>query len=205
MALLGTLRRLPAERSGVAALEFALAAPVVVLSVTGLMELSMVMFVSSLMEGGAARGLALRVSPATYRLERRARRRSRRSSRCDHRVDRHRRRRCRNEGLSVVRRRGQTRAFHGLERQRQLRFRRGLHRRQRQRAVGRRHGQGRDGRARGHRRLSDQCRLEPADAAHGPVHGQRRQDAPVGKRREYATSPTRRRRRDCPDLRTTSP
>jgi Flp pilus assembly protein TadG len=46
------LGRLARSRDGVAALEFAFAAPVVILSITGLIELSMVMFVTSLMEGG---------------------------------------------------------------------------------------------------------------------------------------------------------
>jgi Flp pilus assembly protein TadG len=52
MAYAGIFRRLKNDRRGIAALEFALAAPVVSMSVAGLMELSMVMFVSSLMEGG---------------------------------------------------------------------------------------------------------------------------------------------------------
>jgi Flp pilus assembly protein TadG len=46
------LGRLARSRDGVAALEFAFAAPVVILSITGLIELSMVMFVTSLLEGG---------------------------------------------------------------------------------------------------------------------------------------------------------
>jgi len=46
------LRRLIGNRDGVAAIEFAVAAPVVTLTIAGLIELSMVMFVSSLMEGG---------------------------------------------------------------------------------------------------------------------------------------------------------
>jgi Flp pilus assembly protein TadG len=52
MAYAGILRRLVGDHAGIAALEFALAAPVVTMSVAGLMELSMVMFVNSLMEGG---------------------------------------------------------------------------------------------------------------------------------------------------------
>jgi Flp pilus assembly protein TadG len=46
------LRRLIGNRDGVAAMEFAVAAPIVTLTIAGLIELSMVMFVSSLMEGG---------------------------------------------------------------------------------------------------------------------------------------------------------
>lgn len=46
------LRRLIGNRDGVAATEFAVAAPLVTLTIAALIELSMVMFVSSLMEGG---------------------------------------------------------------------------------------------------------------------------------------------------------
>jgi len=67
----GLLRRLALNRDGVAALEFALGAPVVVLSVTGLIELSMVLFVTSLMEGGirdASRfGITGYIPPGTTR------------------------------------------------------------------------------------------------------------------------------------------
>ena len=52
MGLPFTLCRLARDRRGTAILEFGLAAPVVVLSVAGLIELAMVMFVTSLMEGG---------------------------------------------------------------------------------------------------------------------------------------------------------
>ncbi len=45
------MRALARCRRGVAAIEFALAAPVVFLSVAGLMDLSTIMFVQSLMEG----------------------------------------------------------------------------------------------------------------------------------------------------------
>jgi Flp pilus assembly protein TadG len=71
MAYAGILRRLAGDRHGIAALEFALAAPVVTMSVAGLMELSMVMFVNSLMEGGlrdASRyGITGYVPPGTTR------------------------------------------------------------------------------------------------------------------------------------------
>jgi Flp pilus assembly protein TadG len=46
------LRRLGLDRRGVAALEFAFAAPVVFMAVAGLIEFAMVLFVSTLMEGG---------------------------------------------------------------------------------------------------------------------------------------------------------
>jgi Flp pilus assembly protein TadG len=71
MAYVGLLRRLTGDRTGIAALEFALAAPVVTMSVAGLMELSMVMFVNSLMEGGlrdASRyGITGYIPPGTTR------------------------------------------------------------------------------------------------------------------------------------------
>ena len=67
------MRRLLCARDGVAAMEFALAAPVVILTITGLIELSMVMFVTSLMEGGirdASRfGITGYVPPGTTREE----------------------------------------------------------------------------------------------------------------------------------------
>jgi hypothetical protein len=50
--LMARLKRLARDRSGSAALEFAYAFPVIVMVVVGLLELSMIMFVSSLMEGG---------------------------------------------------------------------------------------------------------------------------------------------------------
>lgn len=46
------LRRLLRAREGIAALEFALAFPVVLTLMIGMLELSMVLFVSSLLEGG---------------------------------------------------------------------------------------------------------------------------------------------------------
>ena len=46
------LRRLLRRRDGVAAIEFAFAFPIVLMGVVGLMELAMILFVSSLMEGG---------------------------------------------------------------------------------------------------------------------------------------------------------
>lgn len=46
------LRRLLGRRDGVAAIEFAFAFPIVLMGVVGLMELAMILFVSSLMEGG---------------------------------------------------------------------------------------------------------------------------------------------------------
>jgi Flp pilus assembly protein TadG len=65
------LRRLIGDRDGVAAIEFAMAVPIVALTVAGLIELSMVIFVSSLMEGGirdAARfGITGYVPPGTTR------------------------------------------------------------------------------------------------------------------------------------------
>jgi Flp pilus assembly protein TadG len=65
------LRRLVRNRDGVAATEFAVAAPIVTLSIAGLIELSMVLFVSSLMEGGirdASRfGITGYVPPGTTR------------------------------------------------------------------------------------------------------------------------------------------
>jgi Flp pilus assembly protein TadG len=65
------LQRLLDNRDGVAAIEFAIAAPVVTLTIAALIELSMVMFVSSLMEGGirdASRfGITGYVPPGTTR------------------------------------------------------------------------------------------------------------------------------------------
>lgn len=46
------LQRLARDRDGSAALEFAYAFPIIVLTVVGLLELSMIMFVSAMMEGG---------------------------------------------------------------------------------------------------------------------------------------------------------
>jgi Flp pilus assembly protein TadG len=46
------LRRSARCRRGTAVMEFALVAPVAVMSIIGLFELSMIMFVQSLMEGG---------------------------------------------------------------------------------------------------------------------------------------------------------
>jgi Flp pilus assembly protein TadG len=67
------LRRLIGDRDGVAAIEFAMAMPVVILTVAGLIELSMILFVSSLMEGGirdASRfGITGYVPPGTTREE----------------------------------------------------------------------------------------------------------------------------------------
>jgi len=50
--LMTRLRRLARDRDGSAALEFAYAFPIIVLAVVGLLELSMIMFVSAMMEGG---------------------------------------------------------------------------------------------------------------------------------------------------------
>ncbi len=50
--LMARLRRLARDRDGSAALEFAYAFPIIVLAVVGLLELSMIMFVSAMMEGG---------------------------------------------------------------------------------------------------------------------------------------------------------
>jgi Flp pilus assembly protein TadG len=65
------LRRLIDNRDGVAAIEFAVAAPIVTLSIAGLIEISMVMFISSLLEGGirdASRfGITGYVPPGTTR------------------------------------------------------------------------------------------------------------------------------------------
>jgi len=52
MGIARFIRRFARAREGVAAMEFAIAAPVVTLSIAGLIELSMVLFVTSLMEGG---------------------------------------------------------------------------------------------------------------------------------------------------------
>lgn len=46
------MRRLALDRDGSSALEFAYAFPIILLAVVGLLELMMIMFVSSLMEGG---------------------------------------------------------------------------------------------------------------------------------------------------------
>jgi hypothetical protein len=74
MAHAGIFRRLAVERSGITALEFGLAAPVVTLSVAGLIELSMVLFVTTLMEGGlreASRyGITGYIPPGTTREDR---------------------------------------------------------------------------------------------------------------------------------------
>jgi Flp pilus assembly protein TadG len=65
------LRWFLGNRDGVAAMEFAIAAPIVTLTIAALIELSMVMFVSSLMEGGirdASRfGITGYVPPGTTR------------------------------------------------------------------------------------------------------------------------------------------
>lgn len=50
--LTANLRRLLRCRDGVAAIEFAFGFPIVLLGVVGIMELAMILFVSSLMEGG---------------------------------------------------------------------------------------------------------------------------------------------------------
>jgi len=68
------LRRSARCRRGTAVMEFALVAPVAVLSIIGLFELSMIMFVQSLMEGGlreASRfGITGYIPPGTTREER---------------------------------------------------------------------------------------------------------------------------------------
>lgn len=52
VSLAARLRRLARRREGVAALEFALAFPIVLTAVMGIMEFAMILFVSSLLEGG---------------------------------------------------------------------------------------------------------------------------------------------------------
>jgi Flp pilus assembly protein TadG len=52
LALSAKLRRLQRACEGIAAVEFALAIPIVLMAMMGVIELSMVLFVSSLLEGG---------------------------------------------------------------------------------------------------------------------------------------------------------
>lgn len=53
------LRRFLRSQKGVSALEFALVAPIMLLAITGIIDLMLVMFVSSLMEGGLRDGSRL--------------------------------------------------------------------------------------------------------------------------------------------------
>jgi Flp pilus assembly protein TadG len=52
LSLGATLRRLRRARDGVTAVEFALAFPIVLTAIMGIIEISMILFVSSLLEGG---------------------------------------------------------------------------------------------------------------------------------------------------------
>ena len=52
LKLIATLRRLLRRRDGIAALEFAFAFPIVLTIVIGIFEVSMILFVSSMLEGG---------------------------------------------------------------------------------------------------------------------------------------------------------
>ena len=52
VAVIGTLKRIARDQRGSAAFEFAYALPIIATAVVGLLELSMIMFVSALMEGG---------------------------------------------------------------------------------------------------------------------------------------------------------
>jgi len=61
------LRRVVRDQKGSAAVEFAYALPIIVIAVVGLLELSMIMFVSALMEGGlrdASRFAIIGAAPA---------------------------------------------------------------------------------------------------------------------------------------------
>ncbi|MHA1600835.1 MAG: TadE/TadG family type IV pilus assembly protein, partial [Alphaproteobacteria bacterium] len=59
MLSLALLRRFLRCRKGVSALEFALVAPILLLTITGVIDLMMVMFVTALMEGGLRDGSRL--------------------------------------------------------------------------------------------------------------------------------------------------
>ena len=59
MLSIAMLRRFIRCRKGVTALEFALVAPVLLLAITGIMDLMLVMFVTALMEGGLRDGARL--------------------------------------------------------------------------------------------------------------------------------------------------
>ena len=52
LRLMATMKRLRRNRKGSAVTEFAIAAPVVIMATVGIIEFSMILFVSSLLEGG---------------------------------------------------------------------------------------------------------------------------------------------------------
>ena len=52
LRLMATMKRLRRNRKGSAVTEFALVAPVVIMAIVGIIEFSMILFVSSLLEGG---------------------------------------------------------------------------------------------------------------------------------------------------------
>ncbi len=52
LSLTATLKRLRRNREGSAIIEFAMAAPLVVMAIIGIVEFSMILFVNSLLEGG---------------------------------------------------------------------------------------------------------------------------------------------------------
>ena len=52
LSLMATMKRLRRNRKGSAVTEFAIAAPVVIMAIVGIIEFSMILFVSSLLEGG---------------------------------------------------------------------------------------------------------------------------------------------------------
>ena len=52
LCLMATMKRLRRNRKGSAVTEFAIAAPVVIMAIVGIIEFSMILFVSSLLEGG---------------------------------------------------------------------------------------------------------------------------------------------------------
>lgn len=52
LRLMATMKRLRRNRKGSAVTEFAIAAPVVIMAIVGIIEFSMILFVSSLLEGG---------------------------------------------------------------------------------------------------------------------------------------------------------
>ncbi len=52
LSLMATMKRLRRNRKGSAVTEFAIAAPVVIMATVGIIEFSMILFVSSLLEGG---------------------------------------------------------------------------------------------------------------------------------------------------------
>lgn len=63
--IIARLKRVARDRDGSAALEFAYALPIIATAVIGLLELSMIMFVSSLMEGGLRDASRFAVTGAT--------------------------------------------------------------------------------------------------------------------------------------------